>query len=84
MGRSSPAGKTWIWKAPSVAAATWAAKVSAAPKIVSSVRGKPEVSRQAKVGADWAMAGAASAVAPAPMAAVVRNWRLFTVFLPVV
>jgi hypothetical protein len=60
----------------SVASATYFAKVCAVPKMVSSWRGKLEVSRQRNSGWLCATAGAATPVAAPASAAVLRRFRL--------
>src|SRR3954470_15957299 len=76
-GTISPAANGDTVNLLSVASATYFEKVSAAPQSVSSDFGKLEVRRHLISGDDWAMAGAATAVAASPAPAVLMNWRRF-------
>ena len=60
-GINSPAAWTEIWNLPPVISPTFLANTSAAPKIVSSERGKLEAMRQRMLACAWTIAGAAPA-----------------------
>jgi len=75
VGTISPAANREIWNLPPVAAATRLATVSVAPKMASSVLGKPEAQRHLMVGRSAARAGAAAAPAAMPALACFRKER---------
>src|SRR6185295_16852997 len=83
-GTISPAANTWIWNLLSVSSATRLARYSGLPYSVSSDLGQLAVRRHFTSGMDCAIAGAATAVAARPPApAVLMNFRLDSVVMPV-
>src|SRR6476646_11165674 len=66
-----------MWNLPSVASDTYFESISQVPYNVSRDFGQLAVNRHFKVGDDCAIAGAAIAVAAAPVPIAVKNWRRF-------
>ena len=76
-GTISPPANTWIWNLLSVASATLLAMTSAPPYSVSSDFGQLEVIRHLISGIDWAIAGAATALAATPSPAAFKKLTTF-------